>query len=217
MSGSLAGRPLQLNFLGHSRDGISGLVDNRLQDIDGYAEPPRPGPNLRWVCEVDLITNGRMFYALHGEYSLAAGSTTSERLRSMAPENVIMELDLRSIEHCPTTLSLQALPCKPWSIRQRPPEGGPVRTNHRSRRSVVIDDDLAAVVIDVPIMIALLDDDRVMIAVIAVANYIAVAHDVDIAVAMTLANGHADRADTNAYFFRKRRQGSSDHRGSRYR
>jgi hypothetical protein len=83
----------------------------------------------------------------------------------------------------------------------------------------VVDDDLAAVVIDIPIVIALLDDDRIVVAAIAVAiaNYIALAHDVDIAVAMTFTNGHADRADTHAHFFRTHRQSRSDHRGSRYR
>jgi hypothetical protein len=80
----------------------------------------------------------------------------------------------------------------------------------------VVDDDLAAVVIDIAIMIALLDDDRVMVAMIAVANNIAVAHDVDIAVAMAFTNSHADRPYTHAYFFRTCRQRSSDHRGSRY-
>jgi hypothetical protein len=78
----------------------------------------------------------------------------------------------------------------------------------------VIDDDFAAVVIDVPIMIALFDDDRITIAVIvAVANHFTLADD--IAVAMTLADGHADRSHTHANFFRKRRQRGSEQRGGR--
>jgi hypothetical protein len=80
----------------------------------------------------------------------------------------------------------------------------------------VIDDDLAAVVVHVPIMVALFDDDRIVIAMIAVANHVAVASYIDIAVAMALTDGHADRTHTHANFFRKRRQRSPDHRGSRY-
>jgi hypothetical protein len=83
--------------------------------------------------------------------------------------------------------------------------------------SSVIDDDLAAVVVHIPIMIALLDDDRVMIAVIAVTNHIAVANYIDVAVAMALADGHADWTHTHADFLRKRRQRSPDHRGGRDR
>jgi hypothetical protein len=85
-----------------------------------------------------------------------------------------------------------------------------------SQNSIVIDDDLAAVVVDIPIMVALLDDDRVVIAAIAVAHDIAVAHRVDIAVAMALADRHADRADADADFFRTGWQRGSDHRGGRY-
>jgi hypothetical protein len=78
-----------------------------------------------------------------------------------------------------------------------------------SRRSVVIDDDLAAVVIDIPIVIALFDDNRVAIAVIIpVANHFAFANDV--AVTMAFADGHADRAHTDANFFCGCRQRGSD-------
>jgi hypothetical protein len=82
----------------------------------------------------------------------------------------------------------------------------------------MIDDDLAAIMIHIPVMIALIDDDRVVIAVsVAVANHIAVPNHIDIAVAMALADGHADRADAHANFFCKCRQRSADHRGGRYR
>ena len=51
-----------------------------------------------------------------------------------------------------------------------------VEANSRSQSSIVVDDDLAAVVIDIPIVIALFDDNRVAIAVIVpVANHFAVA------------------------------------------
>jgi hypothetical protein len=79
----------------------------------------------------------------------------------------------------------------------------------------VIDDDLAAVVIDIPIMIALFDDDRIAIAVIvAVANHFALAND--IAISMALADGHADRSHTNANFIRNCRQRGSEQSGGRY-
>jgi hypothetical protein len=79
----------------------------------------------------------------------------------------------------------------------------------------VIDDHFAAVVIDVPIMVALFDDDRITIAVIvAVANHFTLANDV--AITMALADGHADRSHTHANFFRKRRQRGSEQRGGRY-
>jgi hypothetical protein len=70
--------------------------------------------------------------------------------------------------------------------------------------------------VDIPIMVALLDGDRVVIAAIAVAHNIAVAHHVDVAVAVPLAYRYADRADADADFFRTGWQGGSDHRGGRY-
>jgi len=78
----------------------------------------------------------------------------------------------------------------------------------------VIDNDLAAVVIDIPIMIALFDDDGIAIAVIvAVANHFTLANDV--AITMALAHGHADRPHTHADFIRNRRQRGSEQRGTR--
>jgi hypothetical protein len=78
----------------------------------------------------------------------------------------------------------------------------------------VIDDHLAAVVIDIPVMVAPLDDDRVAIAVIvAVANYLAFANDV--AVTMALADGYADRTHAHTDLFCACRQCGSDKRGSR--
>ena len=38
--------PLQFNFLGDGRNGITHLVDDRLQCIGRYIEPPSPGTNL---------------------------------------------------------------------------------------------------------------------------------------------------------------------------
>ena len=73
----------------------------------------------------------------------------------------------------------------------------------------MIDDDLAAVVIDIPIVIALFDDNRVAIAVI-----VPFANDIAVAVAFT--DRHADRAHTDANFFCGCRQRGSDERGSRY-
>jgi hypothetical protein len=81
-------------------------------------------------------------------------------------------------------------------------------------KSVVIDDDLAAVMIDVAIMVALLDDDRVAIAVVvAFANDLAFAND--IAVTMAVANGHADRTHAHTDLFCTCRQRGSDERSSR--
>ena len=86
-----------------------------------------------------------------------------------------------------------------------------VQAYFRSRSSVVIDDDLAAVMIDVPVMIALFDDYRVAIAVIvAVANHLAFAND--FAVTMALTDRCADRTDAHAHFFGECRQcGSGQH------
>ena len=77
----------------------------------------------------------------------------------------------------------------------------------------MIDDDLAAVMIDVPVMIALFDDYRVAIAVIVpVANHLALAND--FAVTMALTDCCADR--THAHFFGECRQRGSE-RGSDYK
>jgi hypothetical protein len=84
-----------------------------------------------------------------------------------------------------------------------------------SPRSVVIDNDLATVVIDIPIMIAPLDDNRVAIAAIApFANHLAFANHV--AVAMAFTDGHATRTYTNADFIRSCRQRGDNKRGSRH-
>jgi hypothetical protein len=83
----------------------------------------------------------------------------------------------------------------------------------RSRRSA-LDDDLAAVMIDIPIVIALLDDNR-----FAVAAIIALAYDVPIPIAVAITMGFTDgytaRAHADADFFCGRWQGGSDKRGSR--
>jgi hypothetical protein len=79
----------------------------------------------------------------------------------------------------------------------------------------VIDNDLAAVVIDIAIMITLFDDDRVAIPmIVAVANHFTLADD--IAITMALADGHADRTHTHANFIRNCRQRGSEQRGGRY-
>jgi hypothetical protein len=90
---------------------------------------------------------------------------------------------------------------------------------NRWRRSVVIDDHLAAVAIHIPIPVALPDDDRVTIAaIVAVANHLALANDV--AVTMAGTDRHADRTHAHAHahanFFGTCRQRGSDKRGSRY-
>jgi hypothetical protein len=79
----------------------------------------------------------------------------------------------------------------------------------------VVDDDLATVVIDVPVVIAPLDDNRVAIAVIApLPNYFALANH--IAVTMARTDRHAHRAHAHTDLFRACRQRGSDKGGSRY-
>jgi hypothetical protein len=71
--------------------------------------------------------------------------------------------------------------------------------------------------IDIPIPIAPLDDDRVAIAaIVAVANHLALANHV--AVTMAGAYRHADRTHAHAYanFFGTCRERGSNKRGSRY-
>jgi hypothetical protein len=83
----------------------------------------------------------------------------------------------------------------------------------RSRRSAV-DDDLAAVVIDIPIVIALLDDNRFVVVAIT-----ALAYDVPITIAVAITmgftDGYAARAHPDADFFCDRWHGGSDKCGSR--
>jgi hypothetical protein len=103
--------------------------------------------------------------------------------------------------------------------RKEPPDGGPLVSNVVNQDQLVVDNDLGAVMVDIPIMIAILDDDRVVIAGnVAVVNHFAFPNH--IAVAM-LADRHAgtDRTHTyaNAHFFGKCRQRSSDHRSGRDR
>jgi hypothetical protein len=79
----------------------------------------------------------------------------------------------------------------------------------------VIDDDLAAVMIDIPIAIASFDDNRVAIAaIVPVAHHFALAND--IAITMAFTDRHAGRTHTHAKFFRRCRHRSPDKRGSRY-
>jgi hypothetical protein len=59
-------RPLQFNFLCHGRDRVTDLVDDGFQRVGRNCESPGPGTNLGWICQADLIANGRMFDALHG-------------------------------------------------------------------------------------------------------------------------------------------------------
>ena len=66
-------RPLQFNFLGNGRNGITDLVDDRLQCIRGYIEPPGPGTNLNGLRQVDFIADGRMFDSLHDGIPLVQG------------------------------------------------------------------------------------------------------------------------------------------------
>jgi prepilin-type processing-associated H-X9-DG protein len=86
--------------------------------------------------------------------------------------------------------------------------------DHGLRRSIAIDDDLAAVMVDIAVVIALLDDNRVAVAVIvAVANDVTV--PIPVTVAVAFADGHAARADTDTNFFRGRRQRDSNKRDGR--
>jgi len=38
-------RPLEFNFLGDGRDRITDFVDDSLQRVSGYSQPPVPGTN----------------------------------------------------------------------------------------------------------------------------------------------------------------------------
>src|ERR1700738_1263717 len=98
--------PLKFDFLGHGRDGVADLVDYDLQCISRYAEPPSPGSKLSRVCQVDLIANGRMFYAMHGGIS-------RRRINGIRRPSFHFACDASSYG--------QGL-----RMRQRPPEGGPV-------------------------------------------------------------------------------------------
>src|SRR5260370_30734526 len=115
--------------------------------------------------------------------------------------------DHRSIPvltHAKTTKATRRRPCRP-ALQARLP----------ARRSVVVDDDLATVVIDVPVVIAPLADNRVAIAVIAsLPNYFALAND--IAVTMARTDRHADRTHAHPDFFCTCLQRGSDKCGSRY-
>ena len=98
--------PLKFNFLADGRDGVAHLVDNGLQRFSGYAEPPGPGSKLSRICQVDLIANGRMFYAMHGGISRL-------RINGIRRPSFHFACDASSYG--------QGL-----RMRQRPPEGGPV-------------------------------------------------------------------------------------------
>jgi hypothetical protein len=52
-------------LLGDGRDRITDFVDNGLQRVSGYSEPPVPGTNLSRIRHVYLIADRRMFDALH--------------------------------------------------------------------------------------------------------------------------------------------------------
>jgi hypothetical protein len=87
--------------------------------------------------------------------------------------------------------------------------------NGRSRRSA-LDDDLAAVVIDIAIVIALLDNNGFAVAVIAALAYdVPIPIPVAVAVAVSFTDGHATRTHADADLFRRRREGGCDKRGSR--
>jgi hypothetical protein len=83
----------------------------------------------------------------------------------------------------------------------------------RPRRSA-LDNDLAAVVIDIPIVIALLDDNRFTVAAIAAFAY-DVPIPIPIAITMGFTDGYAARAHADADFFCGRWQGGSDKCGGR--
>jgi hypothetical protein len=56
--------------------------------------------------------------------------------------------------------------------------------------------------VDIAVTVALLDDDRIVVVAITVANYIMFMDHIDVAVTMTFPDGHtrADRTDAHADF-----------------
>ena len=98
--------------------------------------------------------------------------------------------------------------------KERPPRGRPFQIKADSKAGLVtVDDDVLAVVIDIPVAIASPDHDGVVtIPVITLADNTAIA--IAIAVTMPGSDGDTDRTDTDANFFRtgRHRKGYSCHR-----
>jgi hypothetical protein len=98
-----------------------------------------------------------------------------------------------------------------WIGKGRPKAASSRSKPFRKTKSVVIDDDLAAIVVDIAVMIAPFNDDRIAIAVIvAVTNHFAFANHVAVAVTMALTDRHATRTDADADFFGKSGERGSD-------
>src|SRR5476649_307134 len=86
--------------------------------------------------------------------------------------------------------------------KKRPPQGRPFQIKADSKAGLVtVDDDGLAVVIDIPVAVASLDHDGVVtIPVITLADNVAIA--IAITITMSGSDGHADRPNTDANFFR---------------
>jgi hypothetical protein len=71
----------------------------------------------------------------------------------------------------------------------------------------VVDDHFLAVMVDIAVMIAMLDDDGIVM-VIALADDFTIT--IAIPVTVAFADGHADRTDANTDFFRTGRHGDTN-------
>src|SRR5438270_8194069 len=97
------------------------------------------------------------------------------------------------------------------------PKGRPCRLLELATESsvVVLDDDPAVAAIEIPVPVALADNNRIAVPVIpALTNDFAFANDVAVAVALT--DGDANRAHADTDFFRTGRQRGADQRSSHY-
>jgi hypothetical protein len=83
-------------------------------------------------------------------------------------------------------------------------------------RSVLLTlDNRLSIVVHIPIMIAFLDHDSVVIPVVTLADNVTIV--IPIAVTMTVSDGHADRTDADTDFFRASRHRKTDSsHGHRY-
>jgi hypothetical protein len=77
-----------------------------------------------------------------------------------------------------------------------------IELNANNSGLLVVDDDRLSIAIDVPVVVALLDHDG-FVAVVPLADNVAI--PIAIPIAVSGSDGHADRTDTNANFFRASR------------
>jgi hypothetical protein len=90
--------------------------------------------------------------------------------------------------------------------KERPPKGGRlIELNAINSGLLVVDDDRLSIAIDVPVVVALLDHDG-FVAVVTLADNVAIA----IPIPVSGSDGHADRTDTNANFFRASRHSTAN-------